>query len=271
MKSLNHQKGKLPMIPAANSQDHRVIYGRKLILGGSGVLGTLLQKLITNAVAPSSREVDITDPSSLARALEHHQPEMIVNLAAYTDVAGAEHDHDRCWKVNVNGAQNIITALRNSKTPLVHISTDYVFDGRKGNYREDDVPGPTRNYYALTKLVAEQIVELHAHQLTIRTSFRPGQWPHPVAFQDLYTSQDYVDLIAPDIALAIERFHEIPHRILHIATERKSSFDLAKRRRPDVRGGFRRDAPVELPEDISLDVTRWINLKHSFMALGAKK
>jgi dTDP-4-dehydrorhamnose reductase len=128
-------------------------------------------------------------------------------------------------------------------------------------YTEADAIGPVRNYYALSKLVAEELVRLVPAHLVIRTSFRPREWPYPVAFYDVYTSQDYVDIIAPDIALAITRCHEIPYHTLHIATERKSVYDLARRRKPDVQRSSKSQASVALPEDISLDIARWQQLK----------
>ncbi len=155
----------------------------------------------------------------------------------------------------------------------MHISTDYVFYGdgaRDGRgYCEDDPPGPVRNYYALSKLAAEEVARTLPGTLVVRTSFRPNVWPYPVAFTDVFTSQDYVDVIAPDIALAIRHLDDIPYDTLHIATERKSAFELARRRRPDVRPGTKREAGVELPDDITLDVSRWRALKARLVDPGS--
>ena len=120
-----------------------------------------------------------------------------------------------------------------------------------------------RNYYALSKLVAEEVARLAERHLVIRTSFRPREFPYPVAFEDVFTSQDYVDIIAPEIALAAQRVNEIPFDTLHIATERKSVYDLAKRRNQEVKPGSKADAGVSLPDDISLNVERWQTLKPS--------
>lgn len=230
-----------------------------LLTGGSGRLGTELRALL-HVTAPDEVEMDITRPDSIAAALDRVRPDVVVHAAAYTDVSGAEADHAACWRVNVEGTRNMVRAVARRGAHLVHISTDYVFDGARGGYREDDAPGPPPNYYALTKLVAEQVARLCDPHLIIRTSFRPRDWPYPVAFTDLYTSQDYVDVIAPDIALAIAHCRDIPYEILHIATERKSAYELA-RRRSDVRPGTKSDAGVNLPDDISLDVSRWQTLK----------
>ena len=102
--------------------------------------------------------------------------------------------------------------------------------------------------------------------LIIRTSFRARQWPHPVAFSDLFTSQDYVDVLAPHIALAIAKTADIPHDTLHIAGRRRSALELARERRPDVQAATRASASVELPADISLNTDRWQQLLQRFAA-----
>ena len=232
-----------------------------LLTGGSGRLGSELRQRLPSLIAPPSTDLDITDPASVERNLQTHTPDLIIHAAAYTDVAGAETDQQTCWRVNVAGTRNLVRATVQHDLPFIHISTDYVFYGDRGDYKEDDPLGPVRNIYALSKLVAEELVRLVPEHLVIRTSFRPKQWEYPVAFDDIYTSQDYVDIVAPDIALAIEHFRDIPFDTLHIATERKSVFELAQRRKPEVERGSKRAAAVDLPDDISLNVSRWRVLK----------
>jgi dTDP-4-dehydrorhamnose reductase len=233
-----------------------------LLTGGSGRLGTELRSELEGIGAPDEHEMDITDPRAVADALDARPGlRAIVHAAAFTDVARAETDRAACWRVNVEGTRNVAAAATARDLLLVHISTDYVFFGDRGGYREDEPVGPVRNYYALSKLVAEEIARLVPRWVVVRTSFRPRQWQHPAAFDDVFTSQDYVDVIAPQIALLIRRADEIPCQTVHVATERKSAYELARRRRDDVRRGSRRDVSVELPEDISLDVSKWQALK----------
>ena len=236
-----------------------------LLTGGSGRLGTELQELLPDVAAPPSDELELTRPESVVAALAKYKPTVVVHAAAYTDVKGAETDRARCWAVNVGGTRNLVKAL--GDVPLVYISTDYVFYGDTGAYTEDAPVGPVRNYYALSKLVAEEIARVAPHHLVIRTSFRPREWPYPTAFEDVYTSQDYVDVIAPEIALAIRHLDAIPFSTLHIATERKSVFELARRRSDTVAPGSKAAAGVDLPDDISLDTGRWRELR---LQLAAK-
>jgi dTDP-4-dehydrorhamnose reductase len=234
---------------------------RILLTGGSGRLGRELRLLLPGIIAPSSRDLDVTEPASVVNALRQHSPELVVHAAAYTDVAAAERERARCWAVNVEGTRNVAGAVAAAGAFLLHISTDYVFSGERGDYREEDAPGPVRNYYALTKLVAEEAARLAPRRLTVRTSFRPRAWPYDAAFTDMHTSQDYVDIIAPEVALVIRSLARIPHDLLHVATERKSVYDLARRRAPQVRPASRAESPVDLPADSSLNVERWHGLR----------
>jgi dTDP-4-dehydrorhamnose reductase len=232
-----------------------------LMTGGSGRLGTELRSLLPDIIAPLECDMDIIRPSDLAAAIEKNRPSVFLHAAAYTDVAGAEVHRQKCWEINVHGTRNVVQAIAERDILLIHISTDYVFEGTRGMYAEDDPPGPVRNYYALSKLAAEEVARTAARHLVIRTSFRPREWPHPVAFTDVHTSQDYVDIIAPEIALAVRRCREIPYATLHIATHRKSAYELARSRRPDVQPAGKSQAKVDLPDDVSLDISRWQSLK----------
>lgn len=232
-----------------------------LLTGGSGRLGRELRILLPGVYAPPRSDLDVTRPDTIVRMLNKVRPEILVHAAAFTDVAGAERRREECWRLNVAGTRNLVRAVTYRGIVLVHISTDYVFEGSQGGYREDDPVGPVRNYYALSKLVAEEVARLASQHLVIRTSFRPREWPYPTAFTDVYTSQDYVDVIAPKIALAVRYCREISHAVLHIATERKSAFELARRRRPDVLPASKRAVGVELPDDCSLDISRWSALE----------
>lgn len=244
---------------------------RVLLTGGTGRLGTELRALLPTLVdaqgrsltvlAPGRDELDVTDAAGFERAARAGAVDVILHAAAYTDVGAAERERTVCWAVNVLGTRNAAAAATAASAKLVHISTDYVFWGDAGGYTEADTPGPVRNYYALTKLVAEEAARGAQAHLVIRTSFRARTWPYPEAFADVYTSQDYVDVIAPEVGLAVARALDIEQPTLHIGTGRKSVLELARRRAPEVREGTRASAPVALPEDVSLDASLWRSLK----------
>ncbi|HJC60402.1 MAG TPA: dTDP-4-dehydrorhamnose reductase [Candidatus Dietzia intestinigallinarum] len=107
---------------------------RILVPGGRGQLGrALAMHARGRAVTPGRDELDITDPRSIATALDRLAPEVVVNAAAYTDVDGAESDEEGATALNVEGPRALAAACRERGIRLVHISTDYVFSG--------DVPG----------------------------------------------------------------------------------------------------------------------------------
>jgi dTDP-4-dehydrorhamnose reductase len=125
---------------------------RALITGGGGQLASDLQELLgDDARSYSHAELDIADSAALNRAFEDVGPDVVFNCAAFHNVEVCETEPDSAWAVNVRAVRDL--AGRGAK--LVHLSTNYVFDGRREEpYGEDDVPSP-RSIYALTKLAGE--------------------------------------------------------------------------------------------------------------------
>lgn len=129
------------------------------VLGSQGRLGSAL--VSDFGYFPIS--VDVTDINALAKAIHKSEVDVVVNCAAYTDVDGCEKDTKKAYNVNFRGAANL---ARCYKKPIIHISTDYIFNGKKGNYSEKAVADPL-GYYGLTKLGAEQAIEWYSKDYTI--------------------------------------------------------------------------------------------------------
>ncbi|HEV3001489.1 MAG TPA: dTDP-4-dehydrorhamnose reductase [Solirubrobacteraceae bacterium] len=125
---------------------------RALITGGGGQLASDLQGVLGDgAVSLSHAELDVDDPAAIDRAFAEHAPDVVFNCAAFHNVDQCEREPDQAWATNVRA----VMELARRPARLVHLSTNYVFDGRRGApYREDDVPSP-RSVYALTKLAGE--------------------------------------------------------------------------------------------------------------------
>ena len=141
---------------------------RALVTGGGGQLGSDLAAVLgDDAVALSHAELDIADPASLDRAFEELQPDVVFNCAAFHVLDECEQEPDSAWAVNVRAVADL--ARRGAK--LVHMSTNYVFDGRRAEpYAEDDVPAP-RSMYAITKLAGEHAALAYgAGALVVRTT-----------------------------------------------------------------------------------------------------
>lgn len=150
-----------------------------LVTGAKGQLGSDLVPLLNEKghgiIAPGSGELDITDLQAVKRAVNENRPEIIINCAAYTKVDMAEIERDRAFAVNSQGAANIAKAAKEAGAALIHISTDFVFDGlRSTPYSEGDGVNPL-GAYGSSKLEGEEEVRaaLDEH-IIIRTSWLYG-------------------------------------------------------------------------------------------------
>lgn len=151
-----------------------------LIAGGHGQLGrdvtTLLAKNHT-VVSCSSKELDIGNRLLTEQAVEMHQPEAIINCAAYTAVDNCETEKELAWHVNALGPENLAVSAETVGSRLIHISTDYVFDGKKQietSYLESDPVQPLSEY-GKSKLAGEDaIMQFASKPLILRTAWLYG-------------------------------------------------------------------------------------------------
>jgi dTDP-4-dehydrorhamnose reductase len=131
------------------------------LVGAKGMLGQAVSRALERssvAHVDTDLEVDVTDPKRVREFLEEQDPDWIVNCAAYTAVDQAEDEEARAYELNANAPLNLAQAARHEGAALLHISTDYVFDGELNRpYREDDPPNP-RSAYGRTKLAGEEAV-----------------------------------------------------------------------------------------------------------------
>jgi dTDP-4-dehydrorhamnose reductase len=139
-----------------------------LILGGGGQLSSELESLLgTQARAFAHAQLDICDREAVDRAYLDVQPDVVFNCAAFHNVDVCEHEPGLAWQVNVEAVQQ----LASRGVPLVHVSTNYVFDGRREEpYGERDLPSP-QSVYALTKLAGEYAALAYGSQtLVVRSA-----------------------------------------------------------------------------------------------------
>lgn len=142
-----------------------------LITGGAGQLGTALlnhARATEFSITSCSRaELDICQPASIQAAIVKHMPDIIINAAAYTAVDKAEEEASAADHVNHIGAAQIALACQKNQIKLIHLSTDYVFDGGKtGKYHEEDEANPI-NIYGKTKWQGEQAIREYCASHTI--------------------------------------------------------------------------------------------------------
>lgn len=148
---------------------------RVLLTGAYGQLGRCLLDRVPAEwilLACGSAELDITDRPAVERVVKKFRPDVIINAAAYTAVDKAETDRIRAMKVNAIGPENLAIAAHQQGARLIHLSTDYVFDGsKKTPYIESDLPCPI-NFYGLSKWEGEKrVFSVLPDAVVIRTSW----------------------------------------------------------------------------------------------------
>ncbi len=148
---------------------------RFLLLGGTGQVGQEFRSLSqpnVDVVAPNRAELDLRDARSITRIFAAGSWDAVINAAAYTDVNAAESDEAVAFAVNAVGPSQLAAEAGRRGIPLIHISTDYVFDGRKGApYVENDATGPL-NAYGRSKLAGEHgIRDATLRHVILRTSW----------------------------------------------------------------------------------------------------
>ncbi len=148
-----------------------------LVTGSTGQLGMCIQKIRKDFsqiqfTFTTSKELDITNNALINKYFESNKFDYCINCAAYTNVDQAERKPEKAFAVNVEGVKNIAEACRDNNTNLIHISTDYVFDGKKQTpYTTNDIPNPI-NEYGRSKLKGElYIQEILKTYFIIRTSW----------------------------------------------------------------------------------------------------
>jgi len=155
---------------------------RTVVVGGNGQLGSDVVRAFADngdeVTALTHDDIEIADLESVANKLRQLRPDVVVNTAAMHHVENCESEPDKAFAINALGARNLATVCRDMGSVLMHVSTDYVFDGSKRRpYEEEDPPCPL-NVYGNTKLAGEYFIRstLHKH-FVLRTSAIYGKSP----------------------------------------------------------------------------------------------
>ena len=216
---------------------------RVVVTGAGGQIGRELTQVFTAAghevTGTTSAALDVSDRQAVRHALRSLAPEVVVNAAAWTDVDGCEDDPDRAAAVNGRAVGHLVEAAEEIGAHLCHLSTDYVFDGRKlGPYVEDDEVNPL-SVYGWSKLAGEQ--ELRPGDTLIRTAWVSGRWGRNVVTAirrqaavapelSFVTDQRGSPTIAADLAAKILELAEARHGgVFHVTNQGEATwFELAR-------------------------------------------
>jgi len=263
-----------------------------LVTGASGLLGNKIVVLaesdylvtptdITQPLHPNAVKADITDSVGVSQLFRKLGPDIVIHTASETNVDRCETEKERAWKINAEGTRNIAEACQKTNAKLIYISTDYVFDGEKGLYTEEDPPNPI-DYYGLTKLEGEREVTKQCENYAIlRTSVLYGRHPWKQDFatwiinklkqnQEITVVDDHYNTptLADNLAkIALEVGERDLQGIFHASgCERISRYEFARRiaKTFDLETGLIK--PIKMSE-----LTAWIAKRPKDSSLSTEK
>jgi dTDP-4-dehydrorhamnose reductase len=263
-----------------------------LITGTSGLLGNKIVDVAkhnyevipthnTKPLHSNSLKLEITNLNEALSIFNKLEPTIVIHTASETNVDKCETEKEHAWKTNVKGTRNIAEACKNVGAKLIYISTDYVFDGEKGLYNEEDKPNPV-NYYGLTKLEGErQVIEHSENYAVLRTSVLYGWHPWKQNFvtwvinqlkqekeinvvDDHYNTPTLADNLAE---IAIEVAEKDRRGLYHASgRERISRYEFAKQ----IARTFNLNAEIVKPAKMS-QLTAWIAKRPRDSSLNTSK
>jgi dTDP-4-dehydrorhamnose reductase len=229
-----------------------------LLFGGNGKLGKhIIKQYDKNIYAPSHNICDVTVYADVKRTMGNiPELKLVINAAALVGTLECEQDKNKAWKTNVIGAMNVAKCCHDFKKKLVYISSNLIFDGKKGNYSELDKPSP-KYFYGLTKVAGEKctmgITDNHS---IIRLDFFPlDGLKYNSIYIDHYTSKISVSEAASKILIiAVSDFTGI----INIGRHRASLFEILKEHYPCI-------SPIKIsessipnfPKDLSFNLEKW--------------
>jgi dTDP-4-dehydrorhamnose reductase len=236
-------------------------YAKIIFTGGSGLLGSEFKKIRPDIEYPTSKEFDVTKFQQMKDYIGNREYDLIIHAAAFTSPPLVDKDPSKALDVNIIGTANIVKLCMEIGARLIYISTDYVFKGDKGNYKETDPVYPI-NKYAWSKLGGECAAMLYDKALIVRTTFGPNVFPYEKAFVDQWTSRETVSVIAEMINKLIDR--DVTG-VIHVGGKRKTVFDYAKDLNPSRQIGKLsiNDISFNVPCDTSLNCDRYKSIVNS--------
>ena len=222
-----------------------------LITGAAGKLGSAVLSLIPEGIGATRSDFDLSNAAQMEAFLDKHPGiTTILHCAAMISPPKINEDIAQAIQSNIIGTSLLAAACYKRNIRLVYISTDYVFAGEKGMYKEQDELLP-QNKYAWSKLGGECAVQMLDNYVIIRLSFGPDIFPYKAAFIDQFTSRESASVIAKKIKnIVVSDFKGV----IHIGGTRKSVYEYAlSLGAENIDKISIKDMSVKMPTDTSLD------------------
>ncbi|MEB8328233.1 dTDP-4-dehydrorhamnose reductase [Flavobacteriaceae bacterium KMM 6897] len=211
----------------------RIYCPKILITGANGQLGKCIQDVVEDYPEydfhfKTSTDLDITSQEEINTLFAHEKFDFCINCAAYTAVDKAETDKENAFLVNAEAVKYLAEACKDYDTTLIHISTDFVFDGTKGTpYTEDDLPNPI-NVYGTSKLKGEQYIQgILNNNFIIRTSWVYSEYGHNFVKTMLRLGEDREELSVVNDQIGTPTYAgDLANAIMEIISTKTTNFGL---------------------------------------------
>tara|TARA_R100000008_G_C3587739_1_gene174055 strand:- start:6101 stop:6808 length:708 start_codon:yes stop_codon:yes gene_type:complete len=227
---------------------------RLLISGGSGRFAGEIIKYNTEykIYAPTRNEMDITNVNSINNAITKFKPDIFLHPAALTrPMVKHVNCPDISIRTNIIGTSNVCLGCMKTNTKVVYISTDYVYPGTNGNYKETDPLLPV-NLYAWSKLGGECAVRLYHNSLILRVCMTERPFVHPKALVDARKNLMYIEDAAKICLRLLDQ-----SGIINVGGDPTNSYDFVKLENPDIKKIYRKDiSDVDMAKDSTMDLTK---------------
>jgi dTDP-4-dehydrorhamnose reductase len=206
---------------------------KTLVLGASGQLGQCLKKVaaqknMNNLSFPDENKANILDKDLLKVLFAEQKPEFVINCAAYTAVDKAEDDVDLCRKVNKEGAFNIAEICKDYNATLIHVSTDFVFEGNGHDLLKEDDEAKPVNIYGVTKLAGEyDVISTLSKYFILRTSWLYSEYGNNFvkAMLKFGAERDELNIIADQVGTPTYAI-DLAEAILHIIESGQTDYGV---------------------------------------------
>ena len=229
-----------------------------IITGGTGRFGSILkkQKNSYQVLFPDKKKLNILKLKTIRGYLEKNKPHYLVHLAGLSRPMSI-HDENiqKSIDLNIIGTANIVKACSEMNIKLVYFSTNYVYPGTKGNYKESDSLFPINNY-AWSKLGGECSVQLYKNSLILRVSMKEFPFVHKGAFADAISSFVYQN----DVAKILFKILDL-RGVLNIGGKKQTVYNFIKKKNKSVKKIFCNSfAHIHIPRDSSLNINKLKNV-----------
>lgn len=225
-----------------------------LVTGGSGRFGTVLKKQkFKNYIFPKKSELNITKVQSIKKYLLKTKPKAIIHLAGLSRPLSL-HDKNPIKSINLNiiGTSNMVVVCKELNIKLIYFSSNYVYEGKRGKYKESDPVLPSSNY-GWSKLGGEAAVQMYKNSLIVRVCMTEKPFIHKKALSDVYLNFIFQDEVAKLIPKIIKY-----KGILNVGGAVRTVYDFAKQYNPKVKKiSAKKIKGILFKKNMSMDISKF--------------